>query len=282
VTQSDSLPEETSVQQVVLRVPALADVLPFYRRGLGLAIESDGERAWVSAGDEVLLVIQADPDAADRSPASAGLYHVALRVPSRRELGAALARLRSASYELDGAADHVASEALYLRDPAGNGLEIYADRPREAWEYTAEGEVRLPGDPLDLSTIETSPPAEPGDTIHRDTDIGHVHLEVTDLDESATFYASDLAFNRRRHKPRATFLAGGEYHHHLALNTRGGRTAPYDPNSRGLTSVALSLPEADYDAALDRFRRRDLQISEEREGITVTDPDGIPIRFVPR
>lgn len=280
---SAALPAETRVEQVALRVRSVDDVAAFYREVIGLGVERDGRRVRLSAGDgEPLLVLREDQDAPERPATSAGLYHVALRVPDREALGAALTRIQRADHPLDGAADHVASEALYLTDPVGNGLEVYTDRPRDAWEYTDDGQVRLPGDPLDLAAVEAAAPDDPGDAIHPDADVGHVHLAVTDLDRSTAFYRDALGFGVRRRKPRATFLAGGEYHHHLAVNTRGGRTRPFDADSLGLESVTFSLPAPDVEATARRLERRDLYADRRDGSMAVTDPDGVPVRFVSR
>ncbi|MFB6310997.1 MAG: VOC family protein [Salinirussus sp.] len=274
------LPEATRVARVDLRVPALDPAGEFYGGGLGFAVDRDGDIMRCSAdGDSSVLILEADPDATPRAAAAAGLYHVAYRHPDRTALAATLARLRAAGYRLTGVADHVASEALYLDDPAGNGVELYTDRPREEWEYTDAGEVRLPGEPLDIAPIEAAAPADPGARIHPDTDIGHVHLEVTDLERSAAFYRDVLGFNHRLRKPRALFLAGGEYHHHIALNTRQGRTQPYDPDAQGLVEITFDIPPAAFDRLQNRVADAGIDAERTDERLQVRDPDGIPLAF---
>jgi catechol 2,3-dioxygenase len=251
----------------------------FYRRVIGLTVDRKDGGASLSAGDsEPLLTLRETPDAPDRHPDAAGLYHVAFRVPDRDALGAAVRRIRAASYPLDGRADHTASEAIYLTDPEGNGIEIYADRPRAEWEYTDDGQVRLPGDPLDLEAITARAPPDfdPDGGIHPETDIGHVHLEVTDLGRSTAFYRDAVGFGLRRRKSRSVFLAGGEYHHHLALNTRYGRTRPYDEAALGVASIEITVPLAAFEELRNRFRDRDIEATDRAGGVTVVDPDGIP------
>lgn len=180
--------------------------------------------------------------------------------------------------QLDGAADHVASEALYLQDPEGTGIELYADRPRDAWAYTDDGQVRLPGDPLDLSPIEAAAPAEPGGSIDPEAAVGHVHLEVTDLEAATAFYRS-LGFHWQLQKPRATFLAGGDYHHHVALNTRQGRTGPYRSECLGLESVRFAVPESALERTREQLATMDWPVTEGADDLRTEDPDGLPLRF---
>jgi catechol 2,3-dioxygenase len=275
------LPESLRVEKVTLRVHAIAHQTDFYSEALGLDPTREGDRVELDAGGETLVELHGEPAAPERAADAGGLYHVAIRLPDRAALGDALARLRRAGCRLHGAADHVASEALYLQDPEGNGIELYADRPRESWEYTEDGQVRLPGDPLDLSPVEAAAPADQGAAIHPDADVGHVHLEVTDLAVSSDFYRSTLGFARRLQKPWATFLAGGSYHHHVALNTRRGRTSPYRPESRGLASIEFGVPASALERTRDRLAERDWEVGETGSCLAVADPDGIPLRFRP-
>jgi catechol 2,3-dioxygenase len=264
---------------VELRVRSATEVAAFYRRVIGLTVDRTDEGASLSAGGgEPLLILRETPDAPDRHPDAAGLYHVAFRVPDRGALGAAVRRIRAASHPIDGRADHTASEAIYLTDPEGNGIEIYADRPRTEWEYTDDGQVRLRGDPLDLETITARTPTDfdPDGSIHPETDIGHVHLEVTDLERSTPFYRDAVGFGLRRRKPRSVFLAGGEYHHHLALNTRYGRTQPYSQAALGVASIEITVPPAAFGEVRNRFRDRDIEATDRGEEVSVVDPDGIP------
>ncbi len=273
------LPESLRVERVVLTVHSTSAQLDFYREALGLTPVRDGDETELRAGSETLIELREDASAPQRVSDAAGLYHIAVRLPDRVALGDALARVRRAGYRLDGAADHVASEALYLHDPEGNGIELYADRPRAEWEYGPDGQVRLPGDPLDLSPIEAAGSGEPPNDIHDDADIGHVHLEVTDLASSAAFYREVLGFNRRLQKPRATFLAGGEYHHHVAINTRQSRTSPYRPESRGLHSIRFAVPPSALSTTRERLASREVSTTATSDGLRVADPDGIPLRF---
>jgi len=282
MTDRRSLPAETRVDSVTLRVRSARPLVGFYEDVVGLVAEENSDRVELSAGEgPPLLVLCEDRDAPERERDAAGLYHVAYRVPARAALGDALRRIRRSDHPLAGAADHVASEALYLSDPEGNGVEIYCDRPRDEWEHTDSGEVRLPGDPLDLDDLAAAANGDSRDMLPDGSDVGHVHLEATDLDESTYFYRDLLGFRLRRRKPRATFLAGGDYHHHLAVNTRAGRTTPYRPGALGLDSVTFAVPREAYDALRERVRERGVDADELGDGIRVADPDGIPIVVTP-
>ena len=282
VTTADPrLPATTSVGRTALSVTELAPMIAFYRTVVGLAVQSRSvECATLGAGGVSLLELTTALEAGERQ--GAGLFHVAFRFPSRVALGEALDRVRTHG-ELDGATDHGVSEALYLRDPEDNGVELYRDRPRGEWPVAADGRLRMETDPLDLagiaeaaSELSTSRPAQapPG------TDVGHVHLEVTDLERARRFYVETLGLNVRQTMGEAAlFLAAGDYHHHVGLNTWNGRTEP--SSGRGLSWVELRVPEsAAVVAARQRFADAGVEVDDRPGGIEVADPDGIRLRLV--
>lgn len=273
VTDTYSLPEEAHVGATALAVESLDAVTPFYRDALGFDVERDGDTARLLAGDLCLLLMET-PDSPARSPTQAGLFHVAVRVPDRGALADALVRLRAEGAELTGASDHLVSEALYLRDPAGNGIELYRDRPRAEWPEADDGTVEMDTLPLDLDSLA----AEGSHTkrLPAGTGVGHVHLEVTDLARSERFYAETLGMNvRARYGSEATFLAAGDYHHHVGLNTWNGRTEPAG-ESRGLAWFELVVPDAATQATL---RERLDDVREIDDGLATSDPDGIELRI---
>lgn len=279
---TDSLPEGLGISEVVLRSHAASVLGTFYEEVVGLRVDGVDDGVTLSApGGEPLIRLRDAPDGRERGSEEAGLYHVAVRVPDRTALADALERIRASGRRLDGAADHLVSEALYLTDPEGNGIEIYADRPREEWEYTEDGEVWMPGEPLDLSALAAHASADPGDRIAPETDVGHVHLEVTDLDRSSAFYRDAIGFERRLRKRGADFLAGGEYHHHLAINTWQDRTRPIRTDSLGLESVEFVVPPGSFEALRDRLSTENVKSAERNGGVTVSDPDGISIVLTP-
>jgi catechol 2,3-dioxygenase len=221
-----------------VRDPARAQA--FYGELLGL--ETDGRALVAPRGTEPLLVLEASPDAPPRRPRTGGLFHLALLVPTRAELAAVLLRLAQAGVPLQGASDHGVSEALYLADPEGNGLEIYADRPREAWPREG-GMLALTTDPLDVQGLVgeargRSAPLPPG------TVVGHVHLRAPDLRAAEVFYGPGgvgLEVTVRDY-PGARFFAAGGYHHHLGVNDWGVSRVAED-GALGLLAWTLAFPD---------------------------------------
>jgi len=270
------LPSETRVGRVALTVADLADVTEFYDSVVGLAVhERDADRAVLGDGETALLELTQAAPASERPRAAAGLFHTAIRVPDRGALGDALRRIES-SWRLSGAADHRVSEALYCRDPEGNGVEIYRDRPKSAWVETDAGEVNMPTEPLDTDAIRAE--ATDDDAVPPGTDIGHVHLEVTDLDAARAFYADALGMTVRATYDGADFLAAGDYHHHVGVNVWNNRSEP--SSGRGLAWFELVLPDADsLAAARDRLADAGYAVSAAPEDLTVTDPDSITLRL---
>lgn len=274
-----SLPADTRLGRTALRVADLAAVADFYRDVVGLepVDRSDGI-VTLGAEETPLLVLYEDENADPRHRAGTGLYHNAFRVPSRDALAAAHHRIR-ANWRLNGASDHGFSEALYLADPEGNGVEVYRDRPRDDWPRE-DGTLRAPTRPLDLGSLETAetdheasvPPA---------TTLGHVHLESASIPAARSFYAETLGFEVTIDlAPSALFFAAGDYHHHVAVNAWQRRSNP--ASGRGLAWFEILVPDDDgFDALRRRLDEAGIAVEEPRDGIEVTDPDEIPIRIRP-
>jgi catechol 2,3-dioxygenase len=241
----------THVARTDLRVDDAPAAAGFYRDVVGL----DGERELRAAGGRVLLTLRDDGVAGPAPVRATGLFHVAVRFPARADLASALRRVAGAGARLSGASDHGVSEALYLADPAGNGVELYWDRPRDVWPadmFTA---------PLDLGDLLAAGP-DPGDPVAPPgTDIGHVHLKVADLERAVTFYAGELGLAvEHRYGAEAAFLAANGYHHHVGLNTwMSLGAAPAPDRLAGLDRVAFA--------------------AEGRVG-TLRDPDGVEVELV--
>ena len=249
---------------VHLRVADLARSVEFYAGRLGFApLHSAGNRAElaVGPGSPAILTLTEDRDAPPAPHAAAGLFHAALLLPSRAALGNWLRRAGEGGVEFDGFSDHGVSEALYFSDPDGNGLEFYADRPRDRWPFAANGEVAMITKPLALQNLLAdagSAAAAPLAGAHW----GHLHLRVTDLDRSEKFYRATLGVALTQGSyPGARFLAADGYHHHLGLNTWGQPRAPRPPEALGLVEATFA-----------------------RAGVTTPqtthDPDGIALRLV--
>lgn len=265
---------DTRIGAVSLRVADLEKSRRFYREAIGLREleataplgESAAETASFGAPGEQqpLLHLIHDPSAPPRPARTTGLYHFAILVPSRRDLARSLARVVTGGRQLTGASDHLVSEALYLNDPEGNGIEIYRDRPREEWSRSEAGELAMATLPLDLqSVLEELDSDDPGAEVAPGTTIGHIHLNVADLESSEAFYSGELGFDVMvRGYPGALFVAAGGYHHHIGLNTWNGQGAsPPPPGALGLDHFEVIVP------GLEAARE-------------LTDPSGIQVRLV--
>ncbi|RLM95796.1 VOC family protein [Haloarcula sp. Atlit-7R] len=271
-----TLPSDTKIGRVALTVAELSPTVEFYRAVVGLnVIDADADRAILGAGGQALLILNHRPDAPVREDSATGLYHVAFRVPSRAALGDALQRINS-EWTLDGASDHGVSEALYLSDPAGNGVEIYRDFPRASWEETPSGHVEMVTDPLDTQSVAAAATGE--QSMPADSDIGHVHLEVSSVETARAFYADALGLRVRATYDGAVFLAAGDYHHHIGTNVWKRRSKPHA--GQGLAWFEIRLPdEATLDATQKRLRQSDYAVSETGTGLTVRDGDDIELRL---
>jgi catechol 2,3-dioxygenase len=269
------LPAETRVGRVALAVADRERVADFYRSVVGLDEVAEGTaRTVLGAGQRPLVVLE-DSDAPARAAEEAGLFHTAVRVPDRAALADALARIED-RWRLDGASDHLVSEALYLRDPEDNGVEIYCDRPRAEWP-TSDGRVGMDTLRLDIDALRDE--ATGRDRVPDGTDIGHVHLEVTDLPAARGFYVDTLGLGVRQEYDGALFVAAGEYHHHVGLNVWRGRSAP--ASGRGLDWMELLVPADALAEARERLRAAGVEVTKTEDGIAFADPDGIELRLVP-
>ena len=267
---------------VALTVRDLARVRGFYERTLGLrALDSDDAGARLGpAGGDVLVELVADPDAPARPPRTTGLFHLAILVPDRRELARSLRRLLAAGARLAGASDHLVSEALYLADPEGNGIEIYSDRPRAGWRRD-RGEILMATLPLDLEALLAEADGG-GPEAPVQTRVGHVHLDVSDLGAAEAFYAGPLGLEVTvRSYPGALFAAAGGYHHHVGLNTWRAAGAPSPPaGAAGLRAFELVVPDAgELDRVEARLRAAGVPAERDARELRAADPSGNAVRL---
>jgi len=218
----------TQMGSVFLTVADLDRSLHYYGDNIGLRLHDrqDG-RACLGNGADDLLMLTEQPGARPARGKS-GLYHFALLLPSRLDLACTLQHLADTGTPIGGASDHAVSEAIYLTDPDGHGIEIYRDRPRSEWEYP-DGNLKLTVDPFDgagvMAELEGSEPSWSG--LAAGTVMGHVHLHVAYLDQAVDFYTDVLGFElMASYGEEAAFVAAGGYHHHLGLNTWAGVGAP--------------------------------------------------------
>jgi catechol 2,3-dioxygenase len=276
------------IRSVELAVSDLPRSVDFYERVLGLPLIAREERRAQLGVDAARPALVLGDIAAPTPlpPGATGLYHVAWLHPSRAALAETVLRIAGSRWLLEGAADHGVSEAIYLSDPDGLGIEIYADRPRERWERSLEGEgVKMVTLPLDLDGLLAESSAEPASAMPADTVVGHVHLKVSDVPRAAAFYRDRLGFEEQAKLPSAAFLAAGGYHHHVGLNSWQSRGATPAPDTApGLRRIDFELGGADALEALERgiaqAEGEPPTVDAERDRLSVTDPDGHPLTFV--
>ena len=274
------IPPGTSIGKVRLRVADIDALSEFYERIVGLrGLERHGDLARLGPeGGEPLVELLAAPAAGPPPSFSTGLFHLAILVPDRAELARSLRRVIEQGWRLTGASDHLVSEALYLRDPEGNGIEIYRDRPRDQWGHGDNGELKMATLPLDLDDVLADEGASdrPPNGMPAETTMGHVHLRVADIPAAEGFYNGALGLDVMvRSYPGALFVAAGGYHHHVGLNTWESQGAPAPPEgSLGLDRWELVLPDEDErDAAAGRVGETGDPVHTD-DGVLARDPAG--------
>lgn len=270
-----------SLGPVDLVVADLARSAPYYRDAIGLQLlsETDG-RAELGVADAPLVRLVEEPGAAP-ARGEAGLFHLALLVPERADLARWARHAAAARVPLEGASDHVVSEAVYLRDPDGHGIEIYADRPRGVWEGRVDQLMTtLALDVPDLLALADA--AGPYDGLPAGTTMGHVHLQVADVPATIAWYRDVLGLDLvATYGPQAAFLSAGGYHHHIGANTwRSAGAAPAGSGTARLARAELRIPAAVLDATLVRIDAAGGAVVREDGAALVRDPSGVPLALV--
>ncbi len=262
------------IGRVRLKVRDLAQVTDFYTNVLGLnRIAKSADGATLGAGATPLLELVSDPALAPRNPRDAGLFHTAFLLPARADLARWLAFASENRIQLHGASNHIVSEALYLADPEGNGIEIYADRPVSEWR-AASGEIHMATEPLDAQDLLDAAGGARWNGFPSDGVIGHVHLQVGDTELAEGFYRDTLGFDVASRYPGASFFGSGGYHHQLAGNVWRSRGAgPRPERMAGLDSVEILVRDA---AQLARISERAGRAGETDadDALTLRDPWG--------
>ncbi len=249
------LPPEAHIGNVHLRVSNLERSLHFYRELLGFKeISRNSSMAELSATGKspAIILLTEHAGAQPKPPHTTGLYHVAIRFPNRRALAGVFRNLLNHHWQFQGFADHIVSEALYLADPDNNGIELYVDRPRTEWKWSGD-QIAMGSLQLDVENLLGEASKEDGlhlkggdhFGVHSGTDIGHVHLHVSDLGKAEKFYNAILGMDvTQRTYPGALFLSAGGYHHHIGVNIWAGKGAPPPPdNAAGLISFSVEVPD---------------------------------------
>jgi catechol 2,3-dioxygenase len=277
VATTTAIAPATQIGPVALAVANLERSLAFYTDAMGFApLERGDATATLGAGETPLLLLAEAPGArAFPGHGVTGLYHFAILVPTRADLGRWLRHWLEAGYGLPGQGDHLVSEALYLSDPDGNGIEVYRDRPRAEWTW-AGGTVRMAADPVDIRGVlaEATEHPEAWSGLAAGTRIGHVHLQVGDIARARAFYHDILGFDVTAEMPGALFVSAGGYHHHLGMNTWQSRGAgPAPVGTAGLRFYAIELPNAAArDAVVARLTAAGIDHTVSNGVVTVRDP----------
>src|SRR6516162_7968554 len=267
---------------ICLAVRDLEKVTAFYRDALGLSVLDHSKTGTaLGAGAVPFVHLEHRPDAKRDDAREAGLYHTAFLMPTRADLARWVRHVARTRVALTGATDHAVSEAFYLDDPEGNGIEVYYDRPRETWEWTGDA-LKITTDPLDIDDILREVPstaAFPGapDGFR----IGHVHLRVGDVARAEAFYRDALGLDVTRRRHGASFMSSGRYHHHIAANVwHSAGAAVRDPDRAGLSLLVLEAADANTLAEIRaRLARGGIPFRESSAGIETSDPWGTRLRI---
>jgi len=276
---------ELSIDSVHLAVADLGRSIDFYERALGLPLierTEDEARLGPDAARPALRLSEVSEPVPVPVRAT-GLFHVAWLHPTRAALAATIRRIATARWPFTGAADHGVSEALYLNDPDGLGIEIYADRPRERWRRSQDGSIEMVTLPLEVDDLLAQWLEQPSETIEPGSSLGHVHLKVSDVPRAEAFYRDALGFEEQAQIPSAAFLSAGGYHHHLGLNSwqsAGAGAAP--AHAPGLREVRFRLGRPGLTGLESRIAAsaQGAQPSHAEDGsVLVRDPDGQLLSF---
>lgn len=280
-----SIHPATTLGEVKLRVSELTRSIDFYERVVGLKVLSQQGNQAVLTSDGVrsLVILEELADAKPIRPRShAGLYHYAILLPDRESLGLALRHLIDSGIEI-GQGDHSVSEALYINDPDGHGIEIYADRPRSVWRRDANDHYIMGTDPVDVHGLLALAGDKPFTGLPADTVIGHVHFHISSLPAAREFYNKLLGFDIVLDDPRfqAVFVSAGGYHHHIGLNIWAGQNAPATPRDAvGIDYFTIVFEGKDaFNETQQRLQSGGYNVTTQESAAFVTDPFGIGIRL---
>lgn len=266
---------DAQIGVVALVTSDLGRSLAYYTQRIGLTLlGQEGSVARLGVGDRELIWLQEEPGVKPSPRNRSGLYHYALLTPSRPALGQVLRHLVETRTRVDGASDHGVSEALYLSDPDGHGIEIYRDRMREEWPTTADG-LQMTVDPLDADGILDAGGDDPWQGLAEETIVGHIHLHVAHLAESERFYTQAIGLDlMQRFAGQASFLSAGGYHHHVGINVWAGVGAPPPPEDTArLLWYELRLPdETSLAALLANLEAQEVAQEPHARGVLVRDP----------
>ncbi|HFI0040165.1 TPA: VOC family protein [Streptococcus suis] len=255
----------------------------FYQQVLGLQVLSQSPNQIDLGVGKTTLVRLIQTEQKGEVSHSYGLYHLAIVLPSREDLGTIFRHFIDNKIPLQGASDHGYSEAIYLADTEGNGIEVYRDLPQDAWDVRADGQIVGKSEPMDAETIYAlGKKADAAYQMPAGSRMGHVHLSVRESAASSKFYQEVLAVRDNFTVPSASWLASGDYHHHLAVNEWGGKNLKTRQEGMpGLAyyTVIYSNPEA-FEATLNRAITANLKVERMDNSAAFVDVDGIKTKLV--
>lgn len=266
---------------VALKVRDLDRLTAYYRDALGLAVlERTGAKAVLGAGGVPILHLEHAPDAKPDDTRTAGLYHTAFLMPTRGDLARWLLHAAQKRVPLTGASDHAVSEAIYLDDPEGNGVEVYRDRAPDEWVWQ-DGMVKMTTVALDLNGLARTAGNETFAGAPDGLRVGHIHLRVGDIDRAEQFYRDLIGLDVIRRRGGATFMSSGRYHHHVGSNVwHSAGAGMRDPDRAGLAWFAFEAADA---AALEtvasRLTQSGVPFERTDTGLVTADPWGTQVRF---
>ena len=278
------LPDATHLGAVHLLVSDLARSRAYYEEVLGLgALAVDRDRVTLGSrhDDRALVILHTRPGVTPARRGAFGLFHFAILLPDRAALGRFAAHLAALGIRA-GMADHLVSEALYLSDPDGLGIEVYADRPRDSWRHR-DRELAMTTDPLDLAAVVAAGGGIAWSGAPAGTTMGHVHLHVGSLDDGAAFYHRALGFDKMVWSyPGALFVAAGGYHHHLGTNVWARGPAPSASDAQLLEWQVIVPTEQDAADALASVHDAGYTVEPRADGGAALDPWGTRVRLLAR
>ena len=291
--QAEAIIEETTydlydtnsparIGAVELIVEDLARSVTFYTDLIGFDILAEEPQKVIltADGQKPLLVLESVENSIERPIRTTGLYHFAILLPNRASLADMIVHLSEAEYPLQGAANHQYSDALYLADPDGNGMEIYIDLPPETWALDENGRYKGGSYAFDLEkTLAEATSTWTG--LPEATRIGHMHLQVAELEKTEQFYVEGLGFDITSKKDGSLFISKDRYHHHIGLNTWSGLNIPAPPeNARGLKKFKFFFTKEELDEAKVQLTKLGFAFEGNTDTITVQDPSGNTIELI--
>lgn len=269
------------IGRVALKVANLEKMTRFYQEIIGLQVlEQNATQSTLGVDDAVLLELQKVQNPLPVTPKT-GLYHVAFLLPTRKDLGNALRHYLTVKAPVIGASDHGYSEALYLNDPEGNGIEVYRDKPQNEWDIRADGEIVGVTLEMDAEGVLAASDST-WDGFSKGTIVGHVHLKVADLIQTENYFTEVLGLSLKNNfGNQAKFFATGDYHHHIGSNIWLGKNVPaMTENDLGLDYFSFAvLNQAELDRLEKHWKNRIDYTKDESGSLTVVDPNGITIKF---